>query len=154
ISDGLGAVSQREIGTDTRSFADALRNTLRQDPDVMVIGEMRDMETIQTAMGAAETGHLVLSTLHTNSAAQTVDRIVSAFPENHHRQVRQQLSGVLEGVICLKLVDRADGNGLIAAVEIMKGSPRVRRLVAEGVLQELQEEIERSVGYERMQSMN
>jgi len=154
ISDGHGNVSQREIGTDTRSFSEALRNTMRQDPDVIVIGEMRDAETIQTAMTAAETGHLVLSTLHTNSAALTVDRIVSAFPEIHHRQIRTQLAAVLEGVICLKLVDRLDGSGMIAAVEIMKGSPRVRRLIMDGQLQDLQEEIERSVGFERMQSMN
>ena len=154
IRDGMGTVSQREVGTDTLSFAEALRNTLRQDPDVIMVGEMRDAETIQTAMTAAETGHLVLSTLHTNSAAQTVDRIVSAFPEQHHRQIRTQLAGVIEGVVCLKLVERADETGLIAAVEIMKGSPRVRRLVAEGALQELHEEIERSVGFERMQSLN
>ena len=154
ITDSTGCASQREIGTDTRSFAEALRNTLRQDPDVIMVGEMRDRETTETALSAAETGHLVLSTLHTNSAAQTVDRIVGAFPEAQHRAIRLQLSQVIEAVICLRLIERRDGEGMVAAVEIMKGSPRVRKLIADGNLPELYEEIERSVGYERMQSLN
>ncbi len=154
IRDGTGTVTQREIGTDSLSFAHALRNTLRQDPDVIMVGEMRDLETISSALSAAETGHLVVSTLHTSSAAQTVDRIIGAFPEGHHTQIQQQLSRVIEAVICLRLVERQDGAGRVAAVEILRSSPRVRKLVEDGALQELHEEIERSVAYERMQSLN
>lgn len=154
LKDNLGAVTQREVGTDTPTFADALRNALRQDPDVIMVGEMRDHETIQTVLTAAETGHLVFSTVHTNSAAQTIDRIIDIFPEGSHRQIRQQLAQVLQAVVSLKLVERAEGSGLIAAVEILRTSPRVQKLVAEGNLDALEEEIENSVSYHRMQSMN
>jgi twitching motility protein PilT len=152
--DNLGAVTQREVGTDTPGFAAALRNALRQDPDVIMVGEIRDLETIQTVLTAAETGHLVFSTVHTNSAAQTIDRIIDQFPEGHHRQIRQQLATVLQGIISLKLVERADGSGLIAAVEILRQSPRVQKLILEGNLDALEEEIETSVPYYKMQSMN
>ncbi len=154
LRDNLGAVTQREVGTDTPSFSEALRNAMRQDPDVIMVGEMRDLETMQTVLTAAETGHLVFSTLHTNSAAQTVDRIVDLFPEGMHRQVRQQLATVLQGVVSMRLVERADGQGLIAAVEILRHSPRVAKLIHEGNLEALEEEIENSVSYYRMQSMN
>jgi twitching motility protein PilT len=154
LRDNLGAVTQREVGTDTPSFSEALRNAMRQDPDVIMVGEMRDLETMQTVLTAAETGHLVFSTLHTNSAAQTVDRIVDLFPDGMHRQVRQQLSTVLQGVVSMRLVDRADGKGLIAAVEVLRHSPRVAKLIHEGNLETLEEEIENSVSYHRMQSMN
>ena len=154
LKDNLGAVTQREVGTDTPTFADALRNALRQDPDVIMVGEMRDLPTIQTVLTAAETGHLVFSTVHTNSAAQTVDRIIDIFPEGNHRQIRQQLASCLQGIVSLKLVERADGQGLIAAVEILRHSPRVARLILEGNLDALDEEIENSVSYYRMQSMN
>src|SRR6185503_11705259 len=152
--DATGAISQREVGDDTTSFHHALRNTLRQDPDVIMVGEMRDPETIMTAMTAAETGHLVFSTLHTNSAAQSIDRIIDSFPEGQHRQIRQQLSQVLQGVVSLRLVEKADGTGLIAAVEILRASPRVSKLILEGTLDSLEEEIQNSVSYYRMQTMN
>ena len=154
LKDSLGAVTQREVGTDTPTFADALRNALRQDPDVIMVGEMRDLATVQTVLTAAETGHLVFSTVHTNSAAQTIDRIIDMFPEGNHRQIRQQLGTVLQGVVSMKLVERADGDGLIAAVEVLRHSPRVQKLVHEGNLEALEEEIENSVSYYRMQSMN
>ncbi len=154
FTDSRGCVTQREIGTDTPSFDVALRNVLRQDPDVIMVGEMRDAQTCQTVLTAAETGHLVFSTLHTNSAVQTVDRIIDSFPEGNHRQIRQQLSMVLEAVVSLKLVERDGGKGLIAAVEIMRRSPRVSKLIFEGNLEALEEEIENSVSYHRMQSMN
>jgi twitching motility protein PilT len=142
------------VGTDTPSFEIALRNVLRQDPDVIMVGEMRDAATIQTVLTAAETGHLVFSTLHTNSAAQTIDRIMDSFPERNHRQIRQQLSSVLEAVVSMKLVERADGEGLIAAIEIMRRTPRVAKLLLQGNLEALDEEIESSVSYHKMQSMN
>ncbi len=154
LRDNLASVTQREVGTDTPGFVEALRNTLRQDPDVIMVGEMRDLETIQTVLTAAETGHLVFSTLHTNSAVQTIDRIVDIFPEGNHRQIRQQLSSVLQAVVSLRLVDRADERGLIAAVEVLRQTPRVSKLIFDGNLEALQEEIESSVTYHRMQSMN
>lgn len=154
LKDNLSAVTQREVGTDTPSFAEALRNVLRQDPDVIMVGEMRDLVTMQTVLTAAETGHLVFSTLHTNSAVQTIDRILDSFPEGQHRQVRQQLAQVLQAVVSLKLVDRSDGAGLVAAVEILRQTPRVSKLILEGNLDALEEEIEHSVAYHRMQSMN
>jgi len=154
LNDNLGAVTQREVGTDTPGFAAALRNALRQDPDVIMVGETRDLPTIQTVLTAAETGHLVFSTVHTNGAAQTIDRIIDQFPEGNHRQIRQQLATVLQAVISLKLVERADGSGLIAAVEILRQSPRVSKLILEGSLEALEEELESSVTYYKMQSMN
>jgi len=153
LKDNLGAVTQREVGTDTPGFSAALRNALRQDPDVIMVGEIRDLPTIQTVLTAAETGHLVFSTVHTNGAAQTIDRIIDQFPEGNHRQIRQQLSSVLQGIVSLKLVERVDG-GLIAAVEVLRQSPRVSKLILEGNLEALEEEIESSVTYYKMQSMN
>jgi twitching motility protein PilT len=153
LNDNLGAVTQREIGTDTPGFAAALRNALRQDPDVIMVGETRDLPTIQTVLTAAETGHLVFSTVHTNGAAQTIDRIIDQFPEGNHRQLRQQLATVLQAIISLKLVERADGTGLVAAVEILRQSPRVSKLILEGNLEALEEELESSVTYYKMQSM-
>jgi twitching motility protein PilT len=154
IPDAKGAVTQREVGSDTTSFAAALRNALRQDPDVIMVGENRDLETMSTTLTAAETGHLVLTTLHTNTASQTIDRIIDMFPGQQHAQVKQQLSETLRAVVSLKLVPRADGDGLVAAVEVLRDSPRVAKLVKEGNITELDEEIEKSVSYYRMQSMN
>ena len=154
FTDNLAAVTQREIGTDTPGFDIALRNALRQDPDVIMVGEMRDVETMQTVLTAAETGHLVFSTLHTNSASQTIDRIIDTFPEGNHRQIRQQLASVIQAVVSIKLVESADGQGLIAAMEILTRTPRVAKLIHEGKLQTLAEEIESSVAYHKMQSMN
>jgi len=154
LTDNLGAVTQREVGCDTPSFDNALRNVLRQDPDVIMVGEMRDRATMQTVLTAAETGHLVFSTLHTNSAIQTIDRIIDSFPAANHRQIRQQLSSVLQAVVSMRLVETSDGDSLVAAVEILIRSPRVSKLILEGSLEALEEEIEHSVSYYRMQSMN
>lgn len=154
LQDNVGAISQRELGTDTLSFHDALRNVLRQDPDVIVIGEMRDPETMATAITAAETGHLIFSTLHTNGAAQTIDRIVDAFPSGQHTQIRTQLSQVLKGIVSLKLVKRCDGSGLTAAVEIVKNSPRISKLINDGNTAEIEVEMENSVAFYKMQTMN
>src|SRR5512136_1451374 len=127
--DKKGYVNQREVEVDTPSFAAALRASLRQDPDVILVGEMRDLETIQTALHAAETGHLVMSTLHTLDAAETINRIISVFPPYHQRQIRMQLSGVLKAVISQRLVPRADGKGRVPAVEVMIGTARIRECI-------------------------
>lgn len=124
-------IAQRDLGEDTRSFANALRQALRQDPDVILVGEMRDLETISTAITAAETGHLVLSTVHTANAAQTIDRIVDVFPPFQQQQVRFQLSLVLEAVLSQTLLPRIGGRGRIAAFEIMIGTEAIRNLIRE-----------------------
>jgi twitching motility protein PilT len=154
FTDEMASVSQREIGTDTISFSEALRNAMRQDPDVIMVGEMRDPETISTVITAAETGHLVFSTLHTNSAGQTIDRILDSFPADQQGQVRSQLAQVLKGVVAMKLVERGDGKGRVAVLEIMKTSPKIAKMIEQGETSGLLEEIESSVGYYRMQSMN
>ena len=154
FTDGVASISQREVGTDTPAFAEALRNVMRQDPDVIMVGEMRDPETVATVITAAETGHLVFSTLHTNSAVQTVDRILDTFPVDQQNQVRLQLAQVLKGVVSMQLVERKDGSGLIAALEILKASPKVSKLIEKGETSQLLEEVESSVAYYRMQSMN
>ena len=151
--DKQSAISQREVGTDTPSFREALRNAMRQDPDVVMVGEMRDLETIKTVLTASETGHLVFSTLHTNNAAQTIDRIIDAFPPEQHKQIRSQLALVLRGIISLKLVKTATGK-LTAAVEVLKNSPKIAKLIEDGLSKDILEEMEGSVGYYRMQSMN
>ena len=129
--DKKAIVDQREVGSDTGTFANALRSSLRQDPDVVLIGEMRDFETIETALTAAETGHLVMSTLHTIDAKETVTRVISTFPPYHQRQVRMQLAGVIKGVISQRLVPKADGVGRVPAVEILVSTARVRECVIE-----------------------
>jgi twitching motility protein PilT len=154
FTDDMASISQREVGTDTYSFSEALRNAMRQDPDVIMVGEMRDSETVSTVITAAETGHLVFSTLHTNSATQTVDRILDTFPSNQQGQVRAQLGQILKGVVSMKLVERQDGHGLVAALEIMRGSPKIAKMIEAGETSQLLEEVESSVGYYRMQSMN
>ncbi len=122
-------ISQREVGTDTPSFAGALKGALRQDPDVILVGEMRDYETIETAMTAAETGHLVMSTLHTMDAPETINRIISVFPPYHQRQVRIQLASIIKGIVSQRLVPRADGKGRVPAVEVLLGTARVRECI-------------------------
>lgn len=129
--DRKAIVDQREVGSDTGTFANALRSALRQDPDVILVGEMRDFETIETALTAAETGHLVMSTLHTIDAKETVTRIISTFPPYHQRQVRMQLAGVLKGVVSQRLVPKADGVGRVPAVEILVSTARVRECIIE-----------------------
>jgi twitching motility protein PilT len=127
--DRKSLVSQREVGNDTESFGVALRSALRQDPDVILVGEMRDFETISTALVAAETGHLVLSTLHTLDAAETINRIISVFPPYQQKQVRLQLASVLKGVVSMRLVPRADGVGRVPAVEILITTQTVRECI-------------------------
>ncbi len=127
--DGRSVIRQREVGCDTGSFASALKSALRQDPDLILVGEMRDPETMEIALQAAETGHLVLSTLHTQSAAGTINRIVDSFPPHQHHQVRMQLADTLEAIICQRLLIRAGGVGRIPAVEIMIGTRRVREAI-------------------------
>jgi twitching motility protein PilT len=127
--DRKSIVSQREVGADTESFSGALRSALRQDPDVILVGEMRDFETISTALVAAETGHLVLSTLHTLDASETINRIISVFPPYQQKQVRMQLAAVLKGVVSMRLVPRADGNGRVPAVEVMIATQTVRESI-------------------------
>jgi twitching motility protein PilT len=127
----MSIISQREMHQDTHSWTVALRSVLREDPDVVLIGEMRDFETIQAALTIAETGHLVFATLHTNSAAQTIDRIVDVFPENQQTQVRMQLASVIEGVLSLRLVPAISG-GRIVVAEIMTGTPAVRTTIRDG----------------------
>ncbi|MEN1973967.1 type IV pilus twitching motility protein PilT [Cellulomonas sp. P4] len=125
-------VNQREVGGDTHSFASALKHVLRQDPDIILVGELRDLETISVALTAAETGHLVFATLHTQDAAQTIDRIIDVFPSHQQAQVRTQLAGALQGVVCQTLCKRADGRGRVVATEVMIATPAVRNLIREG----------------------
>ncbi len=128
----MGLVNQREVGEDTLGFASALKHVLRQDPDVILVGEMRDLETIQTALTAAETGHLVFGTLHTQDAPQSVDRIIDVFPSHQQEQVRVQLASTLQGVVTQQLVPRLDGAGRVVAAEVLVATPAVRNLVREG----------------------
>ena len=125
-------VNQREIGSDAQTFAAALKGALRQDPDVILVGEMRDLETTSTALTAAETGHLVFATLHTQSAPQTIDRIIDVFPAHQQAQVRVQLSVALEGVMTQQLIPTADGSSRVAAAEVLVPTPAVRNLIREG----------------------
>ncbi|WP_305764241.1 type IV pilus twitching motility protein PilT [Cellulomonas sp. Y8] len=125
-------INQREVGEDTHSFANALKHVLRQDPDIILVGEMRDLETISVALTAAETGHLVFATLHTQDAAQTIDRIIDVFPSHQQAQVRTQLAGAIQGVVCQALCKRADGTGRTVATEVLVATPAVRNLIREG----------------------
>ena len=126
LKDKMSIISQREVGFDTTSFAFALRAALRQDPDVILVGEMRDLETVETALMAAETGHLVLSTLHTIDVVETISRIISLFPPHQHEQVRFQLSNIIRAVISMRLVPMADGKGRVPAIEVMISTSRIR----------------------------
>jgi len=125
-------VNQREVGEDTWSFSSALKHVLRQDPDIILVGEMRDLETIQVALTAAETGHLVFATLHTQDAAQTIDRIIDVFPPHQQQQVRQQLAMSLQGVVCQTLCKRSDAQGRVVATEVLVVTPAIRNLIREG----------------------
>ena len=137
-SHGKSIVNQRQVGTDTRSFANALRAALREDPDVVLVGEMRDLETIATALTAAETGHLVLSTLHTVGSAKTIDRIVDVFPPEQQHQIRVQLASVIEAVISQQIMIKENGKGRVAAFEVMLGTPPIRNLIREGKTHQIQ----------------
>ncbi|MBV9098413.1 MAG: type IV pilus twitching motility protein PilT [Frankiaceae bacterium] len=125
-------VNQREVGEDTWSFQNALKHVLRQDPDIILVGEMRDLETISVALTAAETGHLVFATLHTQDAAQTIDRVIDVFPPHQQQQVRVQLAGALQGVVCQTLAKSVDGQGRVVATEVLTATPAIRNLIREG----------------------
>ncbi len=146
-------VNQREIGSDAPDFASALRSALRQDPDVILVGEMRDLETISTALTAAETGHLVFATLHTQSASQTVDRVIDVFPPHQQGQVRMQLSIALQGIVTQQLLPTADGSGRVVATEVMIPTAAVRNLIREGKTHQLYSTIQTS-GASGMQTMD
>lgn len=154
FEDKMATVSQREVGVDATSMQSALRGALRQDPDVIMVGEMRDFATIQTAITAAETGHLVISTLHTNTAASSIDRIIDSFPADAKNQLRLQLANSLLGVVSQRLVKRADGAGRAVACEVLSKSPTVEKLIAENRFNELDVAMEASNDYYQMQSMN
>jgi len=146
-------IAQREVGTDTKSFDQALVHALRHDPDVILVGELRDLETISTAMRAAETGHLVMGTLHTTDAPQTVDRIIDIFPPNQQQQIRLQFSQVIEAVLSQTLLPRASGKGRVAAFEIMIANAAVRNLIREGKTYELHNVMQLSAA-EGMQTLD
>jgi twitching motility protein PilT len=146
-------VEQREVSVDTDSFSSALHNVLRQNPDIVFVGEMRDLETISTAVTASETGQLVLASLHTIDASETINRIIDVFPWRQQQQIRVQLSSVLNGVISQRLVQKAHGNGMVVACEIMLGIPAVKNLIREGSSHHLQNVIETNAQH-GMQSMD
>jgi len=152
--DKVCTIRQRQLGSDVKSLSQALSRVLRADPDVILMGEMRDAETIELAMHAAETGHLVFSTLHTNDAKQTLDRIVDTFPTEAHHQVRAMLALTLQAVVSQRLVRRADGAGRVAAVEVLINSPNVRDLVVEGKTASIEKAMASSGDYYRMQTFN
>lgn len=146
-------VNQREIGSDSLSFGNALRGALRQDPDVILVGEMRDLETISIAITAAETGHFVLSTLHTSGAAKTIDRVIDVFPPHQQQQVRVQLSSVIQGIISQQLLPKADGKGRVAAHEIMIATPAIRNLIREDKIHQIDTAIQTGAKL-KMQTMD
>lgn len=137
FSNKKSIIKQREVYSDTHSFADALRHALRQDPNVIIVGEMRDLETISTALTAAETGHLVLATLHTPDAPQTIERIIDVFPPHQQQQVKLQLADCLQGVVSQLLLPRAPGKGRVLAVEVMIGTPGIRNLIREQEIEQI-----------------
>jgi twitching motility protein PilT len=147
-------VNQREIGADTSSFKDALKYILRQDPDVVLIGELRDLETIEAALTVAETGHLAFATLHTNSAVQSINRIVDVFPPYQQSQIRQQLSFVLEAVVCQTLLPRANGPGRALALEVMVPNSAIRALMRDDKIHQLYSQMQIGQGKSGMQTMN
>lgn len=147
-------VNQREVGADTKSFKKALRSALRQDPDIVLVGEMRDLETIEAALTTAETGHLCFGTLHTNSAVQTINRVIDVFPPHQQSQIRAQLSFVLEGVVCQTLVPRASGQGRVPALEVMIPNSAIRNLMREDKIHQMYSQMQIGQGASGMQTLN
>jgi twitching motility protein PilT len=147
-------VNQREVHSDTHSFANALRAALREDPDVVLIGEMRDLETIESALRIAETGHLTFGTLHTNSASSTINRIIDVFPSHQQSQIRAQLSMVLEGILCQALLPRIDGKGRILAMEILIPNPAIRNLIREDKIHQIYSSMQSGQDKYGMQTFN
>jgi twitching motility protein PilT len=154
FEDVKAEISQREIGLDTPSYRDGLRDAMREDPNVLLVGEMRDTETISTVLTAAETGHLVFSTLHTKGAAQSISRIVDVFPPEHQQQVRIQLADTLAAVVSQTLLRRKDGEGRIAAAEILVNNIAIARSIEKNELTKVKELMEEGVGFYRMQTIN
>jgi len=140
-------IKQREVYSDTHSFAEALKRCLRQDPNVIVVGEMRDLETISTALTAAETGHLVLATLHTPDAAQTIERIIDVFPSSQQHQVRVQLSAALQGIVAQILLPRAEGEGRVLATEVLIATPAIRNLIREQQIEQIPTAVQTGIQY-------
>ncbi|PYR72251.1 MAG: type IV pili twitching motility protein PilT [Acidobacteria bacterium] len=147
-------VNQREVHQDTQGFANALRAALREDPDIVLIGELRDLETIESALRIAETGHLTFATLHTNSAAQTINRIIDVFPAHQQGQIRTQLSLVLEGIVCQALLARSDGRGRVVALEILVPSPAIRNLIRDDKVHQIYSAMQAGQEKLGMQTMN
>jgi len=147
-------VNQRELHSDTQSFAIALRAALREDPDIVLIGELRDLETIESALRIAETGHLTFATLHTNSAAQTINRIIDVFPAHQQGQIRTQLSLVLEGIVCQSLLPRGDGQGRVVSLEIMVPTPGIRNLIRDDKVHQIYSNMQTGQEKLGMQTMN
>ncbi|MDQ7781143.1 MAG: PilT/PilU family type 4a pilus ATPase [Planctomycetota bacterium] len=154
FEDNKAEISQREVGLDTPSYKEGLRDAMREDPNVILVGEMRDTETISTVLTAAETGHLVFSTLHTKGAAQSISRIVDVFPPEHQQQVRIQLADTLIGVVSQSLMRRKDGGGRIAAVEVLINNVAIARSIEKNELNKVKELMEEGVGFYRMQTLN
>jgi twitching motility protein PilT len=152
--DNLATINQRELGTDTRSLGEALKRALRQDPNIILLGELRDRETMETAIHASETGHLVFATLHTNDAKQTVDRLIDAFPPENRTQILKLLALNLLAVLSQRLIKRADGQGRIAAMEIMINSPHIQEILEKGATVDIDKAIKKSGSYYRMQTYN
>jgi len=147
-------VNQREVFTDTKSFSTALRAALREDPDVVLVGEMRDLETVETALRVAETGHLTFATLHTNSASQTINRIIDIFPAAQQGQIRTQLSLVLEGILTQTLLPRADGRGRVLSMEVLVPTPAIRNLIREDKIHQIYSSMQTSQEKTGMQTFN
>ena len=147
-------VNQREVHSDTHSFSNSLRAALREDPDIVLIGEMRDLETIEAALRIAETGHLTFATLHTNSAASTINRIIDVFPAHQQPQIRAQLSMVLEGVLCQALIPRIDGRGRAMVMEILVPNPAIRNLIREDKIHQIYSAMQTGTGQSGMQTFN
>jgi twitching motility protein PilT len=147
-------VNQREVHADTLGFSAALRAALREDPDIVLIGEMRDLETIEAALRIAETGHLTFATLHTNSAAQTINRIIDVFPAHQQGQIRTQLSLVLEGIVCQALLPKADGTGRVVSLEIMVPTPAIRNLIRDDKVHQIYSTMQTGQEKLGMQTMN
>jgi twitching motility protein PilT len=154
FEDGLSIINQRQVGTDTSSWISGLRSAMREAPDVIMLGEIRDKETMEAAIAAAETGHLVLSTLHTVNAVQTVERIMTFFPPHQHELIRSQISMVLEGVISQRLVASLKDDRMVPAVEILMGSPRIREILKAGTTPDLQHALEEGADYYGTQTFN
>ena len=152
--DRRSSITQREVGSDTQTFQDAIYSGLRQDPDIIVIGEMRDPDVIRTALTAAETGHLVISTLHTNDAKSSLERILDVFPSDAQNQVRLELASTLVGVVAQTLLMRSDGNGRVLASEVLVKSPAIESLILKNQLQQIPEAISNSSNYYQMQTLN